>query len=110
MIPRESRQRYSAVCWALLFWLSVVSVLAASAIPKTACELGNAPGASWRLSQTRTSARSVGRGWRRVVPPRDHQRPGLEHGSGLVAVVSRSAPRFERQREADAPERQANEV
>jgi len=53
------------------------------------------PGASTRLSPTRTSARSVGRGSRRVVQPRDRQRPDPEHGSGLIPVVSRSALRFE---------------
>ena len=40
--------------------------------------------------------------------PRDRQRPDPQYGSGLVPVVSRNTPRFERQA-ADASERNACE-
>jgi hypothetical protein len=40
---------------------------------------------------------------------RDDQRRDAEHGPGLVAPVSRRAPRFERQGAADATQRKARE-
>jgi hypothetical protein len=57
-----------------------------------------------------TPARREGRDWRRVVQPRDRQPQDPEHGSGLIPVLSRSGPRFERQGAADASERKAREV